>query len=314
MIRKKRIALTGPTGLVGTNIKNILSEKYDIYPIYSVETNLTDYNETFKAINAMRSAGFYPDFIIHAAGKVGGIKANIDSNYDFLNDNVLMGLNLIRACKTFGIQNIINLGSTCMYPIHLPQPFKESYIFAGSMEETNEGYAIAKSTVAKACVLCNKQNGTSYKTIVPCNLYGKHDRFDSNKSHLIPAIIKKVSAIKHKETNNIEIWGTGTPRREVLNVRDLVDFLDFSIENWEKIPDIINVSPGVDYSIFELYQKIGNALGVTLDKSNVNFDKTKPDGVKSKLSDTSLIKNLGWKPKVSLEEGSLEVYNHHFLK
>lgn len=306
----KNILLTGATGLVGKNVLNHpSSSNYKIDYFFSNEADLTN---AYQVNNMFANKLFTkPDVVINCSGKVAGVVENANNNYEFLNDNLKMGLNLVDACKSFGINKMINLGSTCMLPIKENGTLKEEDIFTGRMETTNEGYAIAKSAVCKACLFSNKQYNTEFKTIIPCNLFGLYDKYDPIKSHLLPAIIKKVSDFKHGNTNKIIIWGTGKPRREIMDAADLADFIYFALENWNDIPEVLNVAPGKDESIYNLYIKIANILGVDI-KEHIEFDSSKPDGIFQKLTNTSKLKALGWQPKKTLEESVLEIYEKTF--
>ena len=289
--------------------KNILmsadKERFDVFAPERKEVDLLDYFKVFKAIK-----DFKPDYVIHAAGLVGGIQANKNALYNFLDTNLVMGLNVIRAARENGVRNLINLGSTCMYPAESPQPMKEEYLFSGPLEPTNEGYAIAKTAIQRACAYTNKELGYSYKTYIPCNLFGLYDHFDPETSHLLPAIIKKITEAKEvleKEnvaSVSVEIWGTGNPRREIMDAADLANFIFFSMERFDKIPDVLNVSPGKDMSINDLYSEVAKVLLGDEGYKKILFShKTdKPDGMYRKLSDTTKLKSLGWSQTISFEQ------------
>jgi GDPmannose 4,6-dehydratase len=271
--------------------------------------DLLDFRRVSEVIDNIK-----PDLIIHTAGLVGGIQANSAAMFDFMMDNITMGLNVVRAAKQLGVPKLINLGSTCMYPKDAKQPMREEYLFTGPLEPTNEGYAIAKNAVQRACQYASLENKLSYKTYIPCNLFGRWDHYDSEKSHLLPAIIKKVhEAVKKLEYQpdaSIEIWGTGSPRREFMDAADLADFIFFSMDKFEDVPQIINVSTGTDLSISELYHKTKNIIaGGKAKKIKFAHNLSKPDGMYRKLSDVSRQTKLGWAPKISFEDSVARAYS-----
>ncbi len=311
-----KILLSGGTGLVGRNILEYSSAKnHEIYAPSSKVMNLLDYEQTHRVI-----AEFKPNLIIHAAGLVGGIQANKNAMFDFMTLNMAMGLNIVRAAKENNVERLINLGSTCMYPAQCPQPMKEEYLLTGPLEPTNEGYAIAKTAVQKACDYVSKEKGFQYKTYIPCNLFGKYDHFDPEKSHLLPAILRKIyeakKTLETQERAQIEIWGTGEPRREFMDAADLASFIFYSLSMFDKVPNVINVSSGEDMRISDYYGMIAlRILGKDMLRLKFVWNKDKPDGMMQKLSDISKIKALGWDPTVTDEHpwGQPE-YHVHLLE
>lgn len=305
-----KILLTGGTGMVGKNILEHASAKnHTIYAPTRAEMNLLNFSEVLRVFSV-----FEPDLVVHAAGLVGGIQANSEALFDFMDTNLQMGLNVVRAARKQGVKNLINLGSTCMYPKDSPQPMKEEYLFSGPLEPTNEGYAIAKTAVQRACAYTVKEKGWNYKTYIPCNLFGKHDHFDPHTSHLLPAIIKKVHQAKTGNLTEIEIWGSGNPRREIMDAADLADFVFWSIEvpeTWNKIPEVINVSPGKDQSILELYMMVCDELLGKQHSVKFIHNTNKPDGMFRKLSDVTLLQNLGWSPPTSFSKSVQAAYNFY---
>ncbi|EBS8155790.1 NAD-dependent epimerase/dehydratase family protein, partial [Salmonella enterica subsp. enterica serovar Adelaide] len=215
-----KVLLTGSSGMVGKNILEHASAKdYEILTPTSSDLNLLVIDEIEKFMLANK-----PECIIHAAGLVGGIHANINRPFDFLANNLLMGLNLVTIAKKLGIKKFLNLGSSCMYPRNFEEAIPEKALLTGELEETNEGYAIAKVAVAKACEYISRENSNYYyKTIIPCNLYGKYDKFGDDSSHMIPAVIKKIHHAKANNIPEIEIWGDGNSRREFMYAEDLAD-------------------------------------------------------------------------------------------
>lgn len=304
-----KIFLTGGTGMVGRNILEQPSSKDHVIVAPSrKEVNLLDYEQVFASLKETK-----PELIIHAAGLVGGIEANKNALFDFMTENLTMGLNIVKAARALGVPKMINLGSTCMYPKNSPQPMKEEYLFSGLLEPTNEGYAIAKNAIQRACQYVSAEANLQYKTYIPCNLFGRWDHFDQEKSHLLPAIIRKThQALVELETSptaEIEIWGTGNPRREIMDAADLADFIFYSLDVFDKVPEVINISPGEDLSINEIYENTVNALAGR-DASRISFCHagSRSDGMYQKLSDVTKLKNLGWKPKKSFTQSVSEAY------
>ena len=300
-----KILLTGSTGMVGRNIlehKNI--SNYDLLIPNSKELNLLNYATVDKYIKKNQ-----PAFIIHAAGKVGGIQANIANPVSFLVENLDMGRNIIMAAKNNNVKNLINLSSSCMYPRNATNPLSEDLILKGELEPTNEGYGLAKIMSTRLCEYISKEDDSfSFKTIIPCNLYGKYDKFESKHSHMIPAVVKKIHDAKRKNLSTINIWGNGTVRREFMYVGDLADFMSYAIQNFSKMPQNINVGLGHDYTINEYYQIIANVIGY---KGKFIHDLTKPTGMKQKLIDDTKLQEFGWKYKTTLQEGIKNIYKFY---
>ena len=291
-----KILLTGGNGMVGRNILSIAESHGFVFDAPTKEKlDLLDAKAVIEYIKSSK-----PDTVIHAAGLVGGIQANIASPYDFGFANLQIGLNIINACNTCNVTRMINLGSSCMYPHSAKNPLKESYLLSGSLEPTNEGYAIAKLATAKLAEYSNYQHGTQYKTIIPCNLYGRWDKFEPSNSHMIPGVIRKLHEAKLNGLEQVDIWGDGKARREFMYAEDLADFIIFVIHHYNDVSDVINAGLGLDYSINDYYQAISDVVGY---KGAFYHDLSKPTGMKQKLVDTSLQTKLGWKPKHSLSEG-----------
>ena len=253
-----------------------------------------------------------PDTIIHCAGVVGGIQANINYPVKFLVENTVIGINLINTAYNLGIKNLINMASSCMYPKYANNPLKEEYILDGKLEPTNEGYALAKITSTKLCEYITKENSEfKYKTIIPCNLYGKYDKFDLDKSHMIPAVIMKIHNAKKENKKQIEIWGDGKARREFMYAEDLANFVLYAINNFDKMPQNINVGVGEDYTINEYYKIIAEVIGYN---GNFIHDLSKPVGMKQKLVDISKLKKFGWNYRTPLREGIRKTYEYFLEK
>ena len=299
----KTVLITGSTGMVGRNATDKLLEiGFDVLTPTRNELDLMDSREVSNYFKSNKI-----DIVIHAAGLVGGIQANIEKPYSFLSVNAQIALNVINASIETGIERLINLGSSCMYPKDCQDVLTEDLILTGPLEQTNEGYAIAKIMASKLCDYAQSEFGLSYKTLIPCNLYGKYDNFHPLKSHMIPAVIRKV----HEASiinSSVEIWGTGEARREFMFVEDLIDFILWSIDNYDQLPSMINVGLGHDFSIKEYYQSIAEVIGY---KGDFTYDLSKPEGMKRKLCSIQKQSQLGWEPKYSLKEGLEKTYQFY---
>lgn len=245
-----------------------------------------------------------PHVAVIAAAKVGGIVANRDHPADFLMDNILIEANIIRAAYKTGVEKLLFLGSSCIYPKEADIPIKESALLCGALEATNEFYAVAKIAGLKLCAAYRQQYGCDFISVMPCNLYGPGDRFDEAASHVIPALMMKAHKAKMM-SGRMEVWGTGRPRREFLYVDDLADALVFSLKNYSsEIP--LNIGSGVDMAIADLTKKIAEVVGF---KGEIVFDASKPDGTMRKLLDSSRILNAGWTPIVDFDDGLHKTYS-----
>lgn len=291
-----KLFITGGRGMVGRNIIALAEERsIEVIAPTRDELDLMSLDAIVALLNQHQ-----PDIVIHCAGLVGGIQANIAAPYEFCYQNLQMGLNVVQGAYNAGVSKLINLGSSCMYPREVDNPLTESMVLTGELEPTNEGYAIAKVAVARLAQYISEQYGVEYKTFIPCNLYGYWDKFDVNKSHMIPAVIRKTHEAVVLGKDVIDIWGDGLSRREFMFAEDLADFIFFSLDKFDEVPSNINVGLGYDYSINEYYQAVADVLGY---KGCFEHDLTKPSGMKQKLVDTSLQTTLGWKPKTDLETG-----------
>ena len=291
-----KVLLTGSSGMVGRNIlehKNAGS--YEFLTPISSELDLADR----KAIDFYLSE-HRPDLIIHCAGLVGGIQANIARPFDFLQQNTLMGVNLVSSANDQGVPKFINLASSCMYPRDGANPLREDQLLSGFLEPTNEGYALAKLVTTRLCeYICRQNPRLIYRTLIPCNLYGRFDHFESSRSHLIPAVIEKIDEAILANLTKVEIWGDGLARREFMFAEDLADFIFFNPFVGEASPNM-NVGLGFDYSINEYYETVASVMGF---KGEFFHDLSKPTGMRQKLVDTTFQKELGWGPKTSLNVG-----------
>ena len=300
-----KIFLTGGSGMVGRNIlEHSESNKHIFIAPTSKELNLLDRD----AVKASLSREM-PDLIIHSGGLVGGIQANIESPVDFLLKNTDMGLNVISSAASVGIKNLINLGSSCMYPRAADNPLNENLILQGELEPTNEGYALAKIVATRLCEYIVREDPTkNYKTLIPCNLYGRHDKYGKANSHLIPAVIRKIHEAKLAGNETVTIWGDGSARREFMNAADLAEFIYFVMDRFEKIPQNLNVGLGHDYSIAEYYRAVASVVGF---EGSFEYDLNKPVGMRQKLVDVSQLESLGWRHKINLMDGINEAYNFY---
>ena len=302
----KKIFIAGHRGMVGTSLTKFFKKNNfgKIITINRKNLNLENYKEVEKFVRNKK-----PDIIINCAGKVGGIMANSNYPTEFLYENIVIQLNLIKSAYKNNIKDFINLGSSCIYPKNSKQPIKEEYLLSSKLEKTNEAYALAKIVGLKACEYFNQQYKTSYITIMPCNLYGPHDNFNLKNSHFIPALIKKFIDSK-KNKKKVEIWGSGLPKREIMHVDD-ISFAIFHIikkklskdkflNNYLKKTSVINVGSSKEYTI----RQLANILSkITNSQSKLSFNRKYPDGTPRKILDNRIIKTLGWKPKISLKDG-----------
>jgi GDP-L-fucose synthase len=304
-IKVKKILLTGGSGMLGTNIlEHVAAKNYNFVAPRRSELNLQDYQATAAYI-----AKLQPDLIIHAAGKVGGIQANIANPVDFLISNIDMGRNLVMAAHACGVKRVLNIASSCMYPREAISPLEENLILTGELEPTNEGYALAKIVITRLCQYINKENiDCRYKTIIPCNLYGRHDKFSPEHSHLVPAIIHKVHCAKTQNQNCVEIWGDGTARREFMYAGDAADAILHAVNDFDALPDIMNIGLGYDYTINEFYEVAANVMGW---QGEFIHDVTKPVGMKQKLVCVKKQQAIGWAPKTTLQEGIAKTYAYY---
>lgn len=300
-----KILLTGANGMVGRNVLDVSKlHGHDFLSPTSSELNLLDAKSVEQYI-----AEHKPDMIIHAAGIVGGIQANMANPVRFLVDNMQMGLNILMTAKDYNVTKFLNLSSSCMYPRDALNPLCEDLILKGELEPTNEGYALAKATSTRLCEYIGKENpALLYKTIIPCNLYGHFDKFSPENSHMIPAVIRKIDEAKKNNLSNIDIWGDGEARREFMYAEDLADFIFYAIENFDEMPQNLNVGLGMDYTINEYYQAVAKIVGYT---GSFKHDLTKPVGMKQKLIDDTKIKQFGWSHTTSLETGISKTYQYY---
>jgi GDP-L-fucose synthase len=296
------VYIAGHNGMVGSAIWRTLTAKgyTNLVGASSKELDLRREEEVRDFIRKTK-----PDVIIDAAAKVGGILANNNFPYEFLMENMKIQNNLIDAAHKLGVNKFIFLGSSCIYPKLAPQPLKEEYLLTDSLEPTNEWYALAKITGVKACEALRKQFNKDFVSLMPTNLYGTHDNFDLNSSHVLPAMIRKFHEAKINNNAVVLLWGSGTPMREFLFVDDMAAAVVFALEN--KLPEpLYNVGTGEDLTIKQLALTIQKIIGHTGD---IIWDDTKPDGTPRKLMDVSKMHDLGWKHQVNLEVGIQLTYD-----
>jgi GDP-L-fucose synthase len=300
-----KILLTGGNGMLGSNIlEHPYAKKYNFVAPHRDELDLHNYSATLKYVRQVK-----PEFIIHVAGKVGGIQANIAAPVDFLVSNIDMGRNIVLAAREIGVPRVMNVASSCMYPRDAVSPLSEALILKGELEPTNEGYALAKIVVTRLCQYINKEDPKfSYKTIIPCNLYGRYDKFSPKNSHLIPAIIYKMHAAKIENKSIVEIWGDGMARREFMYARDAADAILNLLTYFDGLPDIMNIGLGHDYSINEYYEMAAKVMGW---KGEFIHDLTKPAGMKQKLVCIKNQQKMGWNPTTTLQEGIAKTYAYY---
>ncbi|GAB6614585.1 GDP-L-fucose synthase [Bacillus cereus] len=302
MKKDSRIYVAGHRGLVGSAILRKLEEQGYTNLVYktSKELDLRDPKQVEEFFQVEKV-----DYVFLAAAKVGGIVANNQYPADFIRDNLMIQTNVIDSAYRSGVEKLLFLGSTCIYPKLAPQPLKEEYLLTGELEPTNEPYALAKIAGIKMCESYNRQYGTKYISAMPTNLYGENDNFDLHTSHVLPALIRKFHEAKENNAEFVEVWGTGTPLREFLYSDDLADACVYLMNNYEG-NEIVNIGVGEDLSIKELAEKVKATVGFT---GELRFDTSKPDGTPRKLVDVTKINALGWKATTSLDEGLKKAYD-----
>ncbi len=306
--RNSRIYVAGHRGMVGSAIIRML-ESTGFMNIITANSNELDLRES-RDVNVFFE-NHKPELVILAAAKVGGISANIRNPGTFLYDNLMIQNNVIHASLKHGSNNFIFLGSSCIYPKETTHPIKEEYLLTGKLEPTNEGYAIAKIAGIKLLESYRTQYGFRSLSLMPCNLYGPNDSFDLLNSHVLSALVKRFVDATDDCLENIILWGTGAARREFMHVDDLARAVLFMVTNYDG-EDFINIGSGEDISIRALAEKIALLTGF---KGKVNWDITKPDGTMRKCMDVGKMKSLGFSPKISLEEGLIEmIQNYKKLK
>ena len=299
--RTKKIYVAGHRGLVGSAlVRKLKSEGFlNVVTRTHEELDLTRQSEVENFFAKEK-----PAYVILAAAKVGGIYANDTYPADFIMQNLQIECNVIDAAYKNGVEKLLFLGSSCIYPRECPQPIKEEYLLSGYLEKTNEAYALAKIAGLKMCAFYNQQYGTDYISVMPCNLYGVNDNFSPENSHVLPALMRKFHEAKEKNEPTVTVWGSGKPLREFLNVDDLADACLFLMDHY-KGNEFFNVGYGKEITILELAEMMKRVTGF---QGEIILDSSKPDGTPRKLTDISRLKEMGWKPKICLEEGLKQTY------
>lgn len=303
-----KILLTGGNGLVGKNIQEHPEFKNHEFLIpSSSELNLLNSQSTKEYLEKNK-----PEMVLHCAGRVGGIQANMADMTGFLYENLMMGFHLVHACQQLKVSKFLNLASSCIYPKDIGFNITEEDMLRGPLEPTNEGYAIAKISVLKLCEYITTQfPNLNYKSIIPCNIYGRHDHFDALKSHMVPSVIMRMDKAVKENQESFLIWGDGTARREFMYSEDLADAIFFAVNNFAAMPQNVNVGLGYDYSILEYYKAIAEVVGF---KGRFEFDVSKPKGMQQKLVNTDKLKKLGWVSKFDLKSGLNKTYDFYLNK
>ena len=297
-----KIYVAGHRGMVGSAIVRNLKSKGHQYIVTRTSKELDLRNQA--AVNSFFTAE-KPDYVFLAAAKVGGIRANNTYRADFLYDNLMIQANVIHAAAKEKVTKLMFLGSSCIYPKMAPQPLKEEYLLTGSLEQTNEPYAIAKIAGIKLCEYYRSQYGCNFISVMPTNLYGIGDNYDLNNSHVLPALIRKMHEAKINNADEVVVWGTGTPKREFLYADDLAEACTYLMNNYNE-KELINIGTGEDLSIKQLAILVKDLIGF---KGPLVFDETKPDGTPRKLMDVSKVHSRGWKHSIELKEGIQLAYN-----
>ncbi len=296
------ILLAGGTGMVGRNVRDLAAQRdIDVAAPARTEMDLLDPDSIAAAIARIK-----PDIIVHAAGRVGGIAANMDDPLHFLTDNFDMGRNLMMAAHAAGVPRLINLGSSCMYPRDMERPLTEDDVLGGPLEPTNEAYAIAKSAVARLGQYLSAEHADrDYKTLIPCNLYGRYDAYDPGRSHVAAAAIAKVHAAVQSGAREVEIWGSGTARREFLYAGDLADAILRAVNHFDTLPPLTNIGVGTDVTINDYYRAAAEVIGFD---GRFVHDLDRPVGMKRKLMDVGRATAWGWTAKTALKDGIAQAH------
>lgn len=301
MKKTERIYVAGHKGMVGSAIMRCLNRNgyNEIVVRTHSELDLTNQSAVYSFFSEEKI-----DYVVLAAAKVGGIMANIESPAEFMYENLQIQNNVIHASYINNVKKLLFLGSSCIYPRLAPQPMKEEYLLDGKVEPTNEGYALAKIAGLKMCQMYNRQYGTNYISVMPCNLYGIGDNFDRNGSHVVPGLIRKFHEAKVQKLLGVTVWGTGKARRELLFADDLAEACVYLMETYSG-DEFLNIGTGNDVSIRELAEIIKSIVGFT---GKIRYDSSKPDGMPQKVMDVSRIKEYGWLSRTSLYQGIEKTY------
>jgi GDP-L-fucose synthase len=308
MDKSAKIYVAGHRGMVGSAIvRRLTAAGYsNIVTRTHAELDLLDQAAVHAFLQREK-----PDYMFLAAAKVGGIQANNTYRADFIYQNLMIEANLIHAAHAAGVERLLFLGSSCIYPRDCPQPIREEYLLTGPLEQTNEPYALAKIAGIKLCESFNRQYGTRYVSVMPTNLYGPNDNYDLANSHVLPALLRKAHEAKLRGDSKLEVWGSGKPMREFLHVDDMADACVFLMEREEIAEGLFNVGTGTDVTIRELAETICAKVGFA---GELAFDASKPDGTPRKLLDVSRMKELGWTARIVLADGIEQTYRDYLAK
>lgn len=301
-----KVMITGAAGMLGRSLTNqwqVIRPDDQVVPITRTQVDLRSSPDTARIV---RDAA--PDLIVHTAARVGGIQANMADPTGFLLDNLLIDSSVISAALESEVKKLIYIGSSCMYPRDFRQPLVETDILAAPLEPTNEGYALAKISAARLCSYASAQYGREFRVIIPSNLYGPYDDFAPQHSHLVAASLEKVHRAQASQAPTVEIWGTGTARREFTFVVDLADWLIRSVDGMALWPDVMNVGCGEDHSVGEFYEMAKEITGY---RGRFVHDLSKPEGMARKLMDSSRARQHGWNPSTSIRDGMAQTYRHY---
>jgi GDP-L-fucose synthase len=312
MNKNSKIYVAGHRGLVGQAIiKRLTSSGYiNIITRTHAELDLLDQSAVNRFFEQER-----PEYVFLAAAKVGGIGANSRYPADFIYQNMMIGFNVVHAAYQSGVKKLLNMGSSCIYPKMAPQPIKEEYLLTGSLEPTNDAYAIAKIAVIKLCASYNRQFETNFISVMPTNLYGPGDNYDIENSHVLPAMIKKFHDAKISRTDKVTLWGDGSPYREFLFSEDLADAVVYLMEDkdFSEIGEFVNIGSGTDITINDLAEQVKKIVYADVPERTcrIIWDTTRANGTPRKLLDVSRLSNLGWKSRTSLNDGLKITYSDY---
>lgn len=305
-----RIMLTGASGMVGhALLGDVGSKEHEILAPSHGELDLTDASMVYRYLEKYR-----PDFVIHAAGMIGGISVNNKYPMSFFMGNLDMGRNIVYGACRAGVRYLINLSSSSIYPQNHNGVLKEDCLMRGPLDPSNEGYSMAKLAISRLCSYVNREvTGLQYKTVIPCNLYGPWDRFTDDRAHMIPAVIHRLYCASQTDVSEISVWGDGKTRREFMYVGDLADFIWMAVKRFDELPEIINVGVGMDYTMDEYYSVIADIVGY---HGKFIHDLSKPSGARRRLMDVSAVHSFGWRSRVQLREGlsrTFAFYTEHIV-
>lgn len=297
-----RVLLTGGTGMVGRNVsEHAGAREWELIAPTRADLDLEQADSVKAFMRDVR-----PQVVVHAAGLVGGIHANMAQPVDFLVRNTDQGRNVILGAVASGVPQLINLGSSCMYPRNCTEPLREEQVLAGELEPTNEGYALAKIYAARLCQYLRRQEPTlEYKTLIPCNIFGRHDHFEAGRSHMVAAALSKILHAQRQGVQHVDVWGDGTARREFMDAADLADAVVRHVSQGHTASDLMNIGWGQDHSVNDYYAAAARVVGW---QGEFRHDLSKPVGMSRKLVDTRRQTAWGWAPRIGLDEGLARAY------